>query len=132
MEFNLGIKDSDLEGLSDEELGELAEQGRRFIKAEEAKIIEALKPHIRLENSSISPRQFWFEEAVWRNEIASGKINWVQLETAQEAKLRAVTAESIVATLEQIIYTHKEHRARMSYLHGEPIAEDDKEEGWIF
>ena len=52
MEFNLGIKDSDLEGLSDEELGELAEQGRRFIKAEEAKIIEALKPHIYLETVS--------------------------------------------------------------------------------
>lgn len=132
MEFNLGIKDSDIEGLSDEELGELAEQGRRFIRSEEAKIVEALKPHIHLEESGLAPREFWFEEDVWRNDITSGKVNWVQLETAQEAKLRAVAAESIVATLEQIIYTHKEHRARMSYLHGEPIAESDKEEDWIF
>lgn len=132
MEFNLGIKDSDIEGLPDEELSELAEQGRRFIMAEEAKIVEALKPRVNLEGSGIPPRQFWFEEDVWRNDIASGKINWVQLETAQEAKLKAVSAESIVATLEQIIYTHKEHRARMNYLHGEPIAENDKEEDWIF
>lgn len=132
MEFNLGIKDSELEGLSDEELGELAEQGRHFIQAEEAKIVEALKPRITLETSGIAPRHFSFEEDMWRNDIASGKINWVQLEIAQEAKLRAVTAESIVATLEQIIYTHKEHQARMNYLHGEPIAEGDKEEDWIF
>lgn len=132
MKFSLGIKDSELAGLSDKELGDLAEQGKHFIKAEEAKIVEALKPRINMDPSGIPPRHFSFEEDVWRNDIASGVINWVQLGIAQEAKLRAAAAEAIVATLEQMIYTRKEHRARIRYLHGEPIAEGDKEEDWIF
>lgn len=132
MEFSLGIKDSDIEGLSDGQLSELAEQGREFIRAQEQKIMEALRSRIDLTSSGIPPRHFDFEEDVWRDEITSGKINWVQLEIAQEAKLKAVIAESIVATMEQIIYTHKEYQARMSYLHGEPITEGNKEEDWIF
>ena len=132
MEFNLGLKDTDLEGLSDDDLTDLAEQGREFMKAEEQKIVEAFGPSVSLESSGIPPRQFWFEEDVWRGDIMSGKVTWVQLEIAQEAKVRAVSAEAIVATTEHILYTRKERRARENYLYGREMKENEKEEDWIF
>lgn len=132
MEFSLGLKDAELTGLSDDELVELAEQGNEFIRAEEGSIIDALGSSVDLTASGIPPRQFWFEEDVWRDDISSGKVTWAQLEIAQEAKVKAVSAESIVATLEHILYTRKERRARENYLYGRPIDENEKEEDWIF